>query len=38
MYYDHFQIKDYPQNSLQCNVEEQKVVAIFEVGTGPYAR
>ena len=38
MYYDHFQIKDYPQNFLQCNVKEQKVVAIFEVGTEPYAR
>ena len=35
MYYDHFQIKDYPQNFLQCNVKEQKVVAIFEVGTEP---
>ena len=38
MYYDCFQIKDYPENFLQCSVEEQKVLAIFEVDTGPYAR
>ena len=37
MYYDCFQIKDYPENFLQCSVEEQKVLAIFEVDTGPYA-
>ena len=38
MYYDRFRIKDYPQNFLQCSVEEQKVLAIFEEDTGPYAR
>ena len=38
MYYNGFQIKDYPQNFLQCSVEDQKVLAIFEVDTGPYAR
>ena len=38
MYYNCFQIKDYPQNFLQCSVEEQKLLAIFEVDTGPYAR
>ena len=38
MYYGRFQIKDYPQNFLQCSVEDQKVLAIFEVDTGPYAR
>ena len=38
MYYDRFQIKDYPQNFLQCSVEKQKVLEIFEVDTGPYAR
>ena len=38
MHYDRFQIKDYPPNFLQCSVEEQKVLAIFEVDTGPYAR
>ena len=38
IYYNRFQIKDYPQNFLQCSVEEQKLLAIFEVDTGPYAR
>ena len=38
MYYNGFQIEDYPQNFLQCSVEDQKVLAIFEVDTGPYAR
>ena len=34
----YFQINDYPQSYRECSVEDQKLLAIFTVDTGPYAR
>ena len=34
----YFQINDYPQSYRECTVEDQKLLAIFTVDTGPYAR
>ena len=32
------QISDYPDTYCQCSVEDQKLLAIFAVDTGPYCR
>ena len=34
----YFQISDYPDIYHQCSVEDQKLLAIFTVDTGPYSR
>ena len=34
----HFQISDYPDIYRECSVEDQKLLAIFTVDTGPYCR
>ena len=34
----YFEINDYPQIYRECSVEDQKLLAIFTVDTGPYAR
>ena len=34
----YFQISDYPDIYRQCSVEDQKLLAIFTVDTGPYCR
>ena len=36
--YIFFQISDYPDTYCQCSVEDQKLLAIFTVNTGPYCR
>lgn len=33
-----FQISGYPEIYLQCTVDDQKLLSIFEVDTGPYRR
>ena len=33
-----FQISDYPEIYRQCTVEDQKLLSIFKVDTGPYSR
>ena len=35
---NYFQISDYPDIYRQCSVEDQKLLAIFTVDTGPYCR
>ena len=32
------QISDYPQEYLECTEEDQKLLALFEVDTGPYQK
>ena len=34
----YFQISDYPDIYRECSVEDQKLLAIFTVDTGPYCR
>ena len=34
----YFQISDYPDIYRECSVEDQKLLAIFSVDTGPYCR
>ena len=34
----YFQISDYPDIYCECSVEDQKLLAIFTVDTGPYCR
>ena len=33
-----FQSNDYPEIYRECTVEDQKLLAIFKVDTGPYSR
>ena len=34
----YFQISDYPDIYRECSIEDQKLLAIFTVDTGPYSR